>query len=228
MPKRRIYQFGGKTFTSKNAVTEYVRRIRLDHEDKGFITDPEAIAVLTDLLRSHVDAEQKIGAGIKAFFVAPAPDHPGSCFWIERMEGQPTDFGIPSCLHGPGLLNRRSLRMLVRPVVEEFRLSRLASCGAEFVSGYSGKIYPATEAVVDHFPTTFEEIVVRFAADEGIDINAELLTRSVDCCSNPVWCDPELPNRFLKFHAEFGLRLVHVRENLSEIRRETNRQQRGS
>jgi len=222
MPKRRTYQFGGITFTSKNAVTEYVRGIRLAHEDKGPITDPIAVAVLTDLIRSHVDAEQKIGAGIKGFFVASAPDHPGTCFWIERVEGQPTDFGIPSCLHGPGPLNRRSLRMLVRPVVEAFRLQRLASCGVEFISDYSGSAFPIDAAVADHHPVTFEEIVMRFASKEGVDIDVELLTRSVDCSSEPAWCDPELPKRFLDFHSVFGLRLVHSRENLSEIKKEAN------
>ncbi len=222
MAKRRTYQFGGVTFSSQKAVTEYVRGIRLDSEGKGYISNEQHVAVLADLIRSHVDSQQKMGVGIKAFFVAPAPDHPGTCFWIERLDGTVTDFGIPSCLNGAGPLNKRSFRMLVRPVVEEFRLLRLAPCGTEFVSEYSGKSFSVEEAVVDHHPVTFEEIVARFAERESIDIDGQLLTRSMDCCSDPVWCDPDLPNRFLDFHAGFSLRLVHSRENLSEIKREAN------
>jgi hypothetical protein len=228
MPKRRAYQFGGVTFPSKKAVTEFVRAVRLEHEDVGYISDPTKIPVFMDLLRSHVDAEQKIGCGIRAFFVAPAPDHPGTCFWVERIDGTVTDFGIPSCLNGAGPINRQSLRMAVRSVVEEFRNQRLARCGETFVSDFSGKAFPRDTAVVDHYPVTFEEIVVRFAAQEGFDINGDLLTASRDCSSEPDWCDPYLPERFLAFHGQFPLRLVHARENLSEIKRETNQRLRYS
>jgi hypothetical protein len=194
----------------------------LAHEESGYISDPEAVSVLTDLIRCHVDSDQKIGVGIKAFLVAPAPNHPGTCFWIERADGTLTDFGIPSCLEGPGPLNRRSLRMLVRQVIEAYRMKRLGAHGDEFTSDYSGAAFPVAEAVVDHHPVTFEEIVLRFADQEGIDVDVDLLTRSVDCCSDPVWCDPTLPDRFLAFHNDFDLRLVHSRENLSQIKRDTN------
>ena len=218
--KRSKYQFGGKAFSSKSEVTKYVSGIRQALGNGGDVTDKEAVAVLTDLLRSHVEADQKIGGGIKRFFVAMSPNHPVTCFWLERKDGTKTDFGIPSCLNGPHHLNRQSLRMLVRKPVEAFRRNRIKHCGNEFVSDYSKRSFPVEEAVADHFPLTFEEIVVRFANAEGIDLDREMLTQSRECRSEPTRCDAGLPKRFLDFHSQFGLRLVHSLENLSAIRRD--------
>jgi tellurite resistance-related uncharacterized protein len=44
------------------------------------------------------------------------------------------------------------------------------------------------------------------------------LTKSCDACSVPVWTDPGLPARFLEHHSKYPLRLVHRRENLSDIK----------
>jgi hypothetical protein len=77
------------------------------------------------------------------------------------------------------------------------------------------------EAVADHIET-FDSIVERFFRERGVDINTEMLTRSVDATSSPVWRDPTLIAEFLAYHATFPLRLVHWRENLSEIKKAAN------
>lgn len=69
-------------------------------------------------------------------FVDYAPDHPSLCFWVERVDGVATDFGVPSCLQGIGVLNRQSFRQFVRTVIENFKQCRIGT-SATFVSDFS-------------------------------------------------------------------------------------------
>jgi hypothetical protein len=211
------YTFGGRTFTSRAKVRMWMAEIRAGYVPGETIADPEQVRAVTDLLQCHVDREQKIGAGIKRLFVDHAPDHPSVCFWVERLDGVTTDFGVPSCLEGIGILNRQSFRQLVRPVIENFKQRRIG-ISETFISDFSGATFPATEAHVDH-ETAFDEILAAFAAAEGLSIETHLLTRSCDACSFPVWIEPSLPDRFLLHHSNYPLRLVHWRENLSDIKR---------
>jgi hypothetical protein len=214
---RSNYTFGGRTFTSRAKVRMWMAEIRGRYAPGETIADPEHVRAVTDLLQCHVDREQKIGVGVKRLFVDYAPDHPSLCFWVERLDGVATDFGVPSCLEGIGILNRQSFRQLVRPVIENFRQRRIGT-SETFVSDFSGITFPAIEAHVDH-ETGFDEILADFATAESLSINTQLLTRSCDASSVPVWTDPALPNRFLLHHSKYPLRLVHWRENLSDIKR---------
>lgn len=192
--------------------------IRATYKLGETISEPDHVRAVTDLLQCHVDREQKIGAGIRRFFVDEAPDHPSLCFWVERVDGHSTDFGVPSCLQGIGVLNRQSFRQLVRPIVEEFKQRRLGnSYSATFISDFSGKPFPITEVHVDH-EISFEEILKAFAQKERLSLETQLLTVSQDACSVPIWVDEDMPNRFLRHHGNYPLRLVHKRENLSDIR----------
>lgn len=180
------------------------------------ITDPAHVCAVTDLLQCHVDRAQKIGTGIKRLFVDYAPDHPSLCFWVERIDGVSTDFGVQSCLQGIGTLNRQSVRQIVRPDIEDFKRKRIGE-SATFVSDFSGATFSACAAHADH-EVTFDDIIAEFATSEGLSIETQLLTVSRDACSVPIWLDPDLPKRFLEHHAKYRLRLVHQRENLSDIK----------
>jgi hypothetical protein len=219
---RSTYTFGGRTFTSRDKVRMWMAEIRGAYAPGETITEPAHVKAVSDLLQCHVDREQKIGAGIKRLFVDYAPDHPSLCFWVERVDGVATDFGVPSCLQGIGILNRHSFRQLVRPVIENFKQCHIGT-SATFVSEFSGGTFPVCDLHVDHH-TSFDDILAEFAAAEGLSIQTQLLTMSCDACSVPVWIDPTLPERFLQHHSKYPLRLVHWRENLSDIKLAKNPQ----
>lgn len=214
---RSTYTFGERTFTSRDKVRLWMGEIRAAYAPGETITDPAHVRAVTDLLQCHVDRAQKIGEGIKRLFVDSAPDHPSLCFWVERVDGVATDFGVPSCLQGIGTLNRQSFRQIIRPVIEEFKRSRIGN-SVTFVSDFSGASFSVSAAHVDH-EVTFDAIIAEFAASEGFSVETRLLTISRDACSVPGWLDPSLPGRFLKHHSRYPLRLVHQRENLSDIKR---------
>jgi hypothetical protein len=219
MARKDKYFFGPHAFTAQSAVKKHAARIRERHLTGATITDLEDVAFLTDLINCHAERATKIGCGILRFYVDNSPEHPGQCFWIERIDHTTTDWGVPSCLIGIGRLNRLSLRMAIRPQMDEFRAKALAQCFGTFVSEYSGNVFPVGEAVVDH-ATEFESIIQAFYTANGIDIDCELLTMSADQKSEPVWRNPTLLEAFLDHHKKFPLRLVHWRENLSDIKKD--------
>jgi hypothetical protein len=218
MTRRAKYFFGSFSFTSQDAVKKHAALIRQRYQIGATISDPEDVAFLMDLIKCHAESEIKIGCGILRFYVSNAPEHPGQCFWIERSDHSNTDWGVPACLSGVGRLNRQSLRAAIKPQLDEFKMGVLSLCTDSFVSEYSGTVFPINEAVVDHV-TEFDTIVQEFFTVKGVDIESELLTKSTDQRSEPVWRDPALLVDFLAYHKTFPLRLVQWRENLSEIKR---------
>ncbi len=215
------YRFGNQGFSAKSAVMEYCAAMRARYGIGIVITAPEDHLFLLDLVSGHINSSDKAGVGIKNFFVQIAPEHGTTCFWLERVDGTKTDFGVKACIDAVSSLNRQSLREAIAPQMDAFKSRALAGCGDTFISAYSGRAYPVGEAVADHV-RPFEQIISEFFAARGVDLSTELLTRSVDARSKPTWRDPQLITDFLAYHSRHELRLVHARENLSEIKIENN------
>ncbi|MCX6973053.1 MAG: DCL family protein [Verrucomicrobia bacterium] len=193
-------------------------QIRQSYQDGETITDPAHVEAIGDLLLHHKERNEKVGTGVKRFFVDFAPDHPTRCFWIERVDGTKTKFGVPACLVSVRNLNLQSLRQAVESYVEEFKVRRIGTANF-FISDYSGVEFAVTEAHVDH-EVPFELIAENFFQDAGLSLDDGLLTKSSDSTSKPTWIDQPLIKRFVAYHAEFPLRMVSARENLSDIRRD--------
>jgi len=219
MPRAIKYKFGKHGFTSKAAVKAHGAEIRKRYGYEVTIDDQDDIDFLSELIAGHKEAETKIGVGIARFFVAPPPDYPGECFWIERIDGVKTDFGVPACLDDIETINKASLRMSVSSQIEDFRRRALNGRVDTFVSEYSGREFPIAEADVDHV-IPFDTLIKDFFENKDIDISTTMLTQSVDRASNPRWKSINLRNEFLEFHSKAHLRLVHRRENLSDIKKE--------
>ncbi len=216
------YVFGRYSFTSKKAVAVHAASVRSRYSRGATITYADDLGFMRELFACNVEANEKRGAGIKRFYWDWAPQHSTPCFWIERIDGKPTEFGVSACLDQIGLLNRQALRAAVHPEISAFRNRRLVGAGSHFVSDFSGKSFPVEEAEADHV-TPFDEILRQFFGVRGIDIENHMLTRAVDAQSEPVWRDDTLIAAFREFHRPFPLRLVHKRENQSDIKRASNR-----
>jgi hypothetical protein len=215
------YRFGKEAFTSHDAVMKHSAAMRAKYGVGQPISDLDDITFLLDLVAGHIHSDDKSGVGVARFYSDYAPEHTTTCFWLERTDGSKTDFGVPACIKKVGYLNKQSLREAIAPQLAEFKSRKLATRTISFVSEYSGKVFPVAEAVADHVET-FDSIVERFFPAQGVDINTEMLSRSVDATSSPVWRNPSLIEQFLAFHATFPIRLVQARENLSEIKKATN------
>jgi len=219
MPRaaRIKYRFGKEAFTSQDAVMKHSAAMRAKYGVGQTISDSDDIAFLLDLVAGHIHGDDKAGVGIARFYSDYAPEHLSVCFWLERTDGNKTDFGVPACIRKIAHLNKQSLREGIAQQLATFKAERLAICTGSFVSDYSGIAFPIAEAVADHVET-FDSIIGRFFRERSIDLTTEMLTKSVDATSSPVWRSPTLIEEFLAYHATFPLRLVHWRENLSEIK----------
>jgi hypothetical protein len=222
MPRRTKFIFGSLPFTSIKGVEAHARLIRGRHPRGATINDPQDVGFLADLFSCNVEAEQKRGRGIKRFYWSRSPDHPTDCFWVERIEGPPTDFGVPASIRRIGTLNRASLRAAVQSDIDAFRAARLPIGATHFVSDFSGRTYPVSDMEVDHVPT-FQEIVSGFYSERGIDVENLLLTRAVDGKSEPAWRSEAMIEEFRTYHRGFKLRLVSSLENQSDIKRRAAR-----
>jgi hypothetical protein len=211
------YRFGKESFSSQDAVMKHSSAMRARYGVGQTISAPDDIAFLLDLVAGHIHSDDKSGVGVARFYSDYAPEHATTCFWLERTDGTRTDFGVPACIKKIGHLNKQSLREAIAPQLAEFKSRKLVSSPVSFISEFSGKTFPVAEAVADHVEP-FDTIVDQFFGERGVDIKTEMLTRSVDASSVPVWRNTKLIEEFLKFHALFPLRLVHARENLSEIK----------
>lgn len=216
------YIFGRYSFTSKKAVAAHAALVRGRYPRGATIASPEDVEFVRELFACNIEASEKRGAGIKRFYWDWSPQHSTPCFWIERTAGKPTEFGVPACLDQIGQLNRKALRAAVHPEISAFRNRRIADSASHFVSDFSGKPFPVEEAEVDHV-TPFDEILGQFFGARGIDIETDMLTQAVDARSEPVWRDEALIAAFREFHRLFPLRLVHERENQSDIKRTSSR-----
>lgn len=213
---RSKYVIGSLTFSAKDKIRRYFGLIRNKYYTGQTIEDPDDLQAVSALLQGHVDRGQKLGPGIKRYFVDDAPDHPNAtCFWVERVDGTSTDFGVAACIAQIGTLNRQSLRECIKPQIAAYRKSRIPVGNPCFTSDFSGDVFPISELHIDHKDTTFEEIVRQFAELESINIDTELLTLSVDACSGPRWRDPGIAERFYSFHQTFSLQMLSRVENLS-------------
>lgn len=177
------YRFGKEGFTSQDAVMKHSAAMRTRYGVGQTISDPDDVAFLLDLVAGHIHSGDKAGIGVARFYPDYAPEHTTVCFWLERTDGVRTDFGVPACLKKVAQLNKQSLREAIAPQLASFKAQRLEACVDTFVSEYSGKRFPVAEAVADHVET-FDSIVDQFFSGQGVDINTEMLTRSVDANPN--------------------------------------------
>lgn len=157
------YRFGPFGFSSKKAVYAHARDVRGRYGPRQPIVGPDDCAFVADLYRSNVEVAEK-GRDVAWFFWARSPEHPTNCFWIRRPDGTETEFGMRACLDGVERLNRQSLRAAVKEEIDAFRVSRLAPGTTTFVSEFSGKVFPVSEAEVDHV-RPFDQIIDQFFGD---------------------------------------------------------------
>lgn len=211
------YRFGKEAFTSQAAVMKHSAEMRAKYGVGETISAADDIAFLMDLVAGHIHCGDKAGVGVARFYSDYAPEHGTVCFWLQRTDGSKTDFGVPACIRGIIHLNKQSLREAIAPQLAVFKSTKLPVSCDTFTSEYSGNLFPAEDAVVDHVEP-FDQIVEHFFREQGVNIASEMLTKSVDASSKPVWRNPALIDQFMAYHAIFPLRLVHWRENLSEIK----------
>lgn len=205
------YTLGNKQFPTKLAAREYIAGIRKAAHGPGPITDPEAVAVLRDLLRLHPRHDLYETMGIKGFAIVPVPAYADLGFGVVLANGWTDLFSYRVCLGMKPLRSKvlSALRTAVAPQTQAWKHDHYP-----IKCAISGVDLAWEDYHVDHAPPwEFKNIVAAFFNDEAELLSVEL----VDAPSGvgQVLADSDLERRWAAFHEERAqYRALHWRENL--------------
>ncbi len=208
------YVLGAKRYATKKAVIAHCRSIL----DAATLPTVDDAAFLLDLLGHHRKAAQKIGCGVRRFFVH-ADGFGGRCFWLERLDGTCTDWSFLSCLAPPTREQevRSALRALVSADVVAFRDDVFAASPVR-ACAITGAPVTRDDAHVDHQPPdTFLSLVERFLVRLGRGYAEILIKPTSDGCTVTRLADDEVARAWIEFHRTHAvLRVTSAHANLSQ------------
>jgi len=94
MPAKPV-DIGSLHFPRKGDATEFLRKILYKY-DLGDKVSADDASILSDLIRMHPEATEKIGPGIDSFSVRSG-DYGTQCFWLNRVDGSSVKFSFRAC-----------------------------------------------------------------------------------------------------------------------------------
>lgn len=98
MAKAKPVEIGGMKFDKKGDALNFMKDMlnKYAPEEKVDETDSK---FLSSAILKHSEAAEKVGVGIKHFFVRRA-DYGTKCFWLERVDGTVVRFSYKYCVDG--------------------------------------------------------------------------------------------------------------------------------
>lgn len=188
-------------FSKKTKAKEFFKEMLNRYKDGEEVNQDDHV-LLHELLLRHPDASDKIGVGVKRFFRALSPDHPTSCFHVEREDGKSTDFSYPECVSS------------VKPTLEQYFYRACRQSVSETLTTKKNKIFDQgpvrcckTNEVVGkensefrHTTPPFSKIVNDFKKELNYPINKTMFHEDADLQYTTRFSDKEIENKFIAFH----------------------------
>ncbi len=192
-------------FPTKNSAKEFFQKMLNRYKDKEEINQEDHI-LLYELLLRHPDASDKIGVGVKRFFRDQSPDHPTSCFHVEREDGQLTDFSYLECISS------------VKPTLEQYFYRACRQSVSEILTAKKNNLFGQgtvkcckTNEVVTkenseyrHTTPKFSKIVNDFKRELNRPINKEMFYEDADLQYTTRFSDNEIEKMFIAFHKKMA------------------------
>jgi len=212
------YEIAGEIFTSKVGVQKRCSRILSTATHYPAEISAQDVPFVLGLLRMHKDAAAKIGCGVRRVFI-DTNEYGGRGFWLERVDGSRTDWGIASCLtpstHREDALS--AFRTLVVPQIQAFRDASF-STSDRVLCAISGVPVSKTEAHVDHRPpTTFDTLVEEFLSQCKLSWDEIKLLPHTDGATSNQLANVHVIEAWLWFHNRYAvLQITSARANLQQ------------
>ena len=206
---------GGKMFPSKSKAEEYVRQIRDAHKPGDFLAGEEA-AVVLDALQRHPGCAEKVGLGVRRVAIyGNGETRSGYGFGVERVDGTVARFSYHTCFEAQrrNHIDRahEAFRQAVRRAILKWRDNTFRKHGGRIVCPITCAPVDQKCCHVDHLPPAFADLVTAFLAVEGLTIEDVLVEISHGAQVEAVLSDPELRQRWIRFHnGNVKLRIVSV------------------
>lgn len=194
-------------FSTKKEAAEHLRSLL---KDTRYLRQPltDQHDLLTELIKLHPEAEQKIGAGISNFFIAPS-EQGSVCFWLKRIDGTATDFSYIAALNGKPSIETQIKAAFRYAVKEQLRRAKEAffdKHGEIVPCEMTGEFVDINSCHIDHVPPlTFDVLVRCFMAAKGLRYSSRLLQSSGDCNSHYAFKDVRIARCFQEYHKRVAL-----------------------
>ena len=219
MAKRYSYEINGEAFDSKTALTNRCREI-LCRFSPGEQLSADDEMFMRGVLKLHVDAEEKHGAGIKNLWVRP-DDWGKQCFEIERVDGTRTDFSFIACVsYGSAESDlKQAMRATIRYQILAFKRDAFGN-KTHLTCPVTGETVTQETCHIDHETPGFDVIASLWLQGTGLDLAQIALSGFGDGEMTKWIVDDDIRERWQTFHLEHAkLRVVSVRANLSVLRK---------
>jgi len=221
------YTVNGEIFKTQTALADRVRAI-IRRYKPGAMVDIFDAGFLQSLIAMHPEAEQKIGCGAAAFSVEDNPMYPGPRsrgLRLHRIDGTSTDFSFWECIRPTPHAKKvqRAFRVAIETDILEFKRRYFDGLpGGVGVCPATGELVTFSACHVDHkAPNTFDTLMLRFIAAEGLDANhIQVFGAGIDNTYQDRLVDLALEQRWRQFHSVNAvLEVVSATANLSLRRR---------
>lgn len=205
------YLLGGKEFSSKKAVKEFMSPILVPAGVGNRITEPHH-GVIADLILMHPRALEKLGPGCSHFEVM-RNRYGKFCICVVRVDGTSIDFSYYKCLDG------ETFKSLVIGAARNAVAEDIICYKTEHFSGVcevTGELLDFSTAHVDHAPPwPFYKILNKWLGAVGLTYN-DIETKDADDGIGRVFASKSVGDSFRAFHKSvMNLRIVGAKENLS-------------
>lgn len=211
---------GPHVFSTKQRVRDHARSILIGQTLEVPIEGTQR-EFLIGLLERHPNATRKFGCGIQDVFVRinwKTEHYEDRCFWLRRVDGTETDWSYRECIyptdHRSKLLH--VCRVEIHEAIKNFRDRERERLGETAICPISQKAFVTATAHVDHvYPDTFESLIERFIADQGLVISEVEIISGRDATIRDQFADWKLAVAWRRFHAANAvLRLLPSSTNL--------------
>ena len=192
-------------FNSKSEAVKYFKEM-LSRYDDGEEIDSSDDAVLFELLQRHPEVDKKIGVGVNRFYRQKSPNHPTSCFHLERIDGTTTDFSYKDCIsENSRTLEQKFYNACRYSVSQELIMKKeklFSDAGGILTCKKTGIAISIHDAEYRHTIPRFRDIVKDFILKYNITVSPLLFRESSDMQYVVEFADSELEELFKKYHTK--------------------------
>lgn len=189
------------SFSTKKEAAEFFKDMLNRYKDSQEIGSFDHI-FLYELLLRHSEATHKIGAGVKIFFRQKSPDHPTSCFHLERIDNSLTDFSYPECISSFEPTLEQYFYRACRQSVSEVLTAKKNQLfdGGNVRCSKTNEPVSKENSEYRHTEPKFFEIVCQFKKELNRPINNTMFAQSNDLQYSTRFSDKNIEAEFIKFH----------------------------
>ena len=187
MTGKQSISIANENFKIQSEAITFVQKLRNRYTQDSIVTDRDDHEFLSELLKRHLEAPQKIGVGIQRFKVMEM-NYGTRGFHVERTDGSSTDFSFHICVKRahPAIKSRvaSTFRVIVAEDLKAIRAKLFweeRRADGKIRCKKTRKLYDPAAMHLDHMtPYTFKSILGTFLRSKNLTFDAVRLAPHTD------------------------------------------------